>query len=326
LYATGYIQLVLAAIVLVALVIRTARRLVAGQAPSETVAVVIAYSLTSFAFFGYSFAFGQGNQQFTMYTVPVSALLCAYGVAALAGWWPAIASRNQQAAGPAQSAAHTTGARTTAPRAAGARMAGARLARGGTLRAIAAGVVSAFVLGIAVVGWAQYYVVGRDDGTTRAAAFITRSLPACTPVNASGNQARWQVALPHQLVTDYDDGPTAQTADVHVFLLSPKDARNSYGNMSPQLATWIRTNGTIVYRTDSRSSEGIQVWQVGPTAPSPTSTCAANLPVPVRNAPAATFAVLLGGAILIVIAGAVLAAMHRRRHDQDSPVTDPPAS
>ena len=56
--------------------------------------------------------------------------------------------------------------------------------------------------------------------------------------------------------------PAAHAAGVSWFLLSDKDARNRYGNMSPSLASWIRAHGTPVASHASRTYDNYALYYV----------------------------------------------------------------
>jgi len=289
LYSAGYAQVAVAAILLVALVVRsgliTPRRWRAG--PED--AVLIAYGVLAFAFVLYSFAFGQGNQQFTSYLAPAAALVSAVALARALG--AGSAERHRR-----------------------------RSRRVGPWGGLAVTVALALVVGGGLT-WVHYYAAGDDRATAQVAAYVRANVPRCVPINASGSQVRWQAALTQDDVTSYRDGNTALAKGVRLFLLSPKDARYAYGNMSDGLAAWIRSHGTLTFQARGRSSESIQLWTVaGPAVTGVKSPCVSVADPPSRNASAGWFAALIGGYLLAMVAiGVIVAAATRRRR---SPVED----
>ncbi|WP_432830735.1 ArnT family glycosyltransferase [Dactylosporangium sp. CA-092794] len=164
-------------------------------------------------------------------------------------------------------------------------------------RIAAAVCVVAAVAGI--TGWAVNVASVRDDATTRMSAMITSRFP-CQAVNATGNAPRWSPALTRNHVTAYTDGSLAQQSGVHLFLLSTKDSRLRYGNSSPELDSWVRDNGTPLYRLESRRYETIELWSVPGEQPALTNPCS-NAATPVAaNASSARFVAMLIGALTLI--------------------------
>ncbi len=294
LYASGYASLIVGMLALVTIAIR---RGVMSRSPrlDGSVALMLAYGLISYGFLTYSFAFGAGNQQFMMYSAPASALLCA----ALFFDRPPT---------------ETDGPRWSA-------------------RPMATGIVIALLLLLGSAGWLRYYAIEPDDGTATIAAYVQANVPDCVPINASGSQPRWEAALPGNPVRFWRNGPDAVRGGVHIFLLSPKDARYGYGNMSHTLADWITTNGRLLVQTPSRSSELLQLWAVGDVPAARTSDCAAGGPVPTTSAPAGEFLVILGAVLFVVLTaggcGSIAASrradrsLHSTRSSESGPSGDP---
>ena len=293
LYASGYASLLVGALALVSILVR---RRVFTRSPrlDDGICLVLAYGLISFGFLGYSFAFGAANQQFMMYSAPASALLC-------------VALFFDLASPTGDSGANDVVAAGSAGR-----------------RPLAAGVVVALLLLLGSLGWTRYYALEPDDGTAAIAAYVQANVPRCVPINTSGSQPRWEASLPANPVRFYRNGPDAVRAGVDLFLLSPKDARYSYGNMTPQLSSWITSNGRLLVETPSRSSELLQLWAVGPIAAVPeTATCVSSGPAPATNAPAGEFLLILGGVLVVVltVGGWAVIASGRRAPPSSPPRT-----
>lgn len=180
---------------------------------------------------------------------------------------------------------------------------------------VVAGCALGVILGVA--SWTVTFAVGRDDGTVAVGRFVTAALPRCVAVNATGNAMRWAPVLPGNRVASHTSGPDAVGDGVTVFLLSPKDSRFRYGNSSPELDTWVRANGRLLYRAPSRRYESLQVWSVGgPPAAGSGRDCVAAMPAPAANAPAGQF-VLMVAAMLVLLPAAV--ALWYRRAGRQRP-------
>lgn len=256
-------------------------------------ALLLGYGGLTYLFFSYSFLFGAGNQHLTAYAAAPAALLCV----------SLFSMRPDVVADPV--GAHPE---VLAHRADRQRL-GSR---------IVAGAVG-LLLAVGVVGWGVYYAVQRDDGTTQMSQWISANVPACVPVNGTGSGFRWQVALPDREVTIGRDGPATLARGVHLYLVSPKDTRYSYAPSSPALTAWIEANGTMIHETDSRSSESLQLWQVGqyPT-PTETSNCALSLRPPSGDASALAFLALFATTLVVapaLVGGTTWLVGRRRRAD-----------
>jgi len=268
-FATSYVLLILGALGLLSLGVRTGMLRRLFRTEDEKLAYLAAYCLLAYAFVGYSFLFGQGNEQLTMYAIPAACLLVV-----LPGTY---------AASPLIS----------------------------KLRIVPGLLAVCIVWGIA--SWMHYFAFQADDGTARMADFIAKNIHSCTQINATGDADRWQVAIETQQVTGYADGAQALHNHVHYFLLSPKDARNSYGNSSPELAEWIKANGTLVHTEPSVSYEQMQLWLVGHDEGAPQRLhCALGYPPPEDNASAIRFVALLASLCFAVGLLAWLGERHTR--------------
>jgi hypothetical protein len=312
LYASGYASLLVGALTLVTIVVR---RGVLSRSPrlDGAVALILAYGLISYGFLAYSFAFGAGNQQFMMYSAPASALLCTALLFDAAA--PGRVDSPATADGPGGDAVDpAVPVDSEATRSADI-PAAAPLTGTGSARPLAAVAVITLLLLLGSLGWTRYYAIEPDDGTATIAGYVAADVPRCVPINTSGSQPRWEAALPNNPVQFFRSGPDAVRAGVQLFLLSPKDARYDYGNMSGTLADWIITNGRLLVQSPSRSSELLQLWAVGDVAAvAQTPTCAGAGATPTTNAPAGEFLVILGAVLIVVLAAsgwAIVAAGRR---------------
>ncbi|TKV61803.1 hypothetical protein FDO65_09740 [Nakamurella flava] len=252
-------------------------------------ALLLGYGGLTYLFFSYSFLFGAGNQHLTAYAAAPAALLCV----SLFSMRPVD--------GPVGEHPEVPAGRADGPR---------------LVSRVVAGAVG-LLLAVGIVGWGAFYAVQRDDGTTQMSQWISANVPACVPVNGTGSGFRWQVALPDREVTIGRDGPTTLARGVHLYLVSPKDTRYAYAPSSPALTAWIQANGTMIHETDSRSSESLQLWQVGQyPAPPQTSDCALSLRPPTGDASALAFLALFATTVVLapaLVGGATWLVGRRRR-------------
>jgi hypothetical protein len=289
LYSSGYAALLLGTVAFVVIVIWSgliSRR----RRPTDEAALVLGYAVVSYGFMGYSFAFGAGNQQFVMYTAPAAALLAAW---LLLG--RNVSTQERVAVPPvAEVDPAEDGAPIGEP---------GGTPRRSTLWTTVTAVAVSGVLLLGTVTWTQFYLVDSDNGTSNVSAFVEENIAPCVPINATGSGTRWAAALPQNPVSTYFYGQQALDAGVHLFLLSPKDARYRFGMMSDQLADWITSNGRLLYETPSRSSENLQLWVVGEQpAVAETADCVAPRPIPTTRASAVEFLGILAGLLILVIA------------------------
>ena len=300
LYASGYATLLIGAVAFVVIVVRS-RLFSRHHRPTDEAALVMAYAVVSYGFMAYSFAFGAANQQFVMYTAPAAALLCVWLLFGLRA--------SSESRGPIVPVELDPAGAANVP---------GDEARPGTGRSsvwnrIAAVVVAGAIL-LGVAAWTEFYLIEEDNGTANVASFVEENVGACVPINATGSGTRWAAALPENPVSTYFYGPQALEAGVHLFLLSPKDARYRFGMMSEQLSDWITTNGRMLYQTPSRSSEDLQLWLVGAQpAVAVTDNCVAPRATPTGNASAIEFLGILGALLIVVLAvgGAVVVSGNR---------------
>jgi hypothetical protein len=195
-----------------------------------------AWLTASYAFGGYIVAVGTLNEQFFVYLLPASlvgSVLLADSL--LAGW-----------------VRRTRGRRT---------------GRGGrdswwplwTALAALAGLA-----GLSASSWFTNY--GRaSDGVVRTDRFIAATLPACAAINASGDPQKFSYLLGGRGFSSFSVGPAALADGVHYFILSPNDAAEHTGNMSPALASWITGHGRRLADFPSQVYKTVQLWYVPPS-------------------------------------------------------------
>ncbi len=197
---------------------------------------LMAWLVASYAFGAYIVAVGTLNEQFFVYLLPASivgSVLLADAV--LAGW----------------------------VRRARRRRAGRGRHRAGVLRLplVTAAAGLAGLVALSAVSWFTNYGAA-SDGVVRVDQFIATHVPACAAVNASGDSEKYSYLLDGRDFVSFAVGPAALADGVHYFLLSPNDAAERTGNMSPALAAWITAHGRRLADFPSQVYQTVQLWYV----------------------------------------------------------------
>jgi O-antigen/teichoic acid export membrane protein/4-amino-4-deoxy-L-arabinose transferase-like glycosyltransferase len=223
-YFTSYLLLFVGAVALLWLFFRRNK---------EAATYVLALLLCSYMFAAYIVTQGTLNEQFFIFIMPAAILGSVLGLDALmSALYLRTATRSTIAALPL------------------------RVASG-----CAVGVALLVVLG-AVTNWRVQYASAGNNGIEQMARFIDARYPRCATFNASGDVQKYAYSLRGRTVTQFASGAGALGRGVHLFFLNPKDAVVGYGRMSPELANWIRTNGSPLAAFPSLSHGGVQLWEV----------------------------------------------------------------
>jgi len=124
------------------------------------------------------------------------------------------------------------------------------------------------LIGLSAVSWVTNYA-GTSDGVVLVSKYIETKLPACAAVNVSGDPDKYLYLAPKANFAYFSVGSAALADGVHYFILSPNDAIEQYGDMSPALESWIRANGRRVVTFPSQVYKTVQLWYVpvNPYAP-----------------------------------------------------------
>jgi O-antigen/teichoic acid export membrane protein len=200
----------------------------------------------------YLVAIGTLNEQFFVYVLPASIVGATLFVDALI-------------AGPPRAAARRRPGPRPRPR-----------GRDGRLPRLAGLAALACLTGLSAANWVTDYT-SPSDGVVLADGFIAARLPACTVVNASGDSEKYSYLLPGRNFSSFYVGPAALAYGVHYFLLSPSDAIERTGNMSPALASWIQQHGRRLALFPSEVYKTVQVWYV-PASPYDPVADVVNIP------------------------------------------------
>ncbi len=195
-----------------------------------------AWLTASYAFGAYIVAVGTLNEQFFVYLLPASIVgSVLLADALLAGW----VRRTRE---------HRTGR-------------GRRLPRDSRLPLVTAAACFAGLAGLSASIWFTNYS-GASDGVVLIDQFIAARLPACAAVNASGDREKYSYLLGGRDFSYFSVGPAALADGVHYFILSPSDATEHTGNMSPALASWITGHGRRLADFPSQVYQTVQLWYV----------------------------------------------------------------
>jgi O-antigen/teichoic acid export membrane protein len=200
-----------------------------------------AWLTASYAFGGYIVAIGTLNEQFFVYLLPASIVgSVLLADALLAGW-----VRRRQRAGR-----------------------DGRPARGPRLPFVTGAAGFAGLAGLSASIWFTNYGAA-SDGVVLTDQFIGAKLPACAAVNASGDPDKYSYLLGGRGFEYFSVGPAALADGVHYFILSPNDAIEHSGNMSPALASWITGHGRRLADFPSQVYQTVQLWYVPASAYDP---------------------------------------------------------
>jgi hypothetical protein len=204
---------------------------------------VVAWLTASYAFGAYIVAIGTLNEQFFVYLLPASIVgTVLLADALLAGW------------------VRRTEHRRSAPT--------GNLARASWLPRAIGAAAFAVLAGLSTVSWLTNYG-SASDGLVLMDQFIGTWLPVCAAVNASGDVQKYSYLLNGRSFTYFSVGPAALADGVHYFILSPNDAAEDTGDMSPALASWITSHGTRIADFPSAVYKTVQLWYVAASAYDP---------------------------------------------------------
>jgi hypothetical protein len=194
-----------------------------------------AWLMASYAAGGYIVALGTLNEQFFVYLIPASIVgTVLFADAVLAGWIRRLRIWTGGVVGPVRT--------SWLP-----------------LSIVAVG--CAGLVGLSAADWMANYS-GPSDGVVLADQFIAKTLPACDVVNVSGDPLKYSYTLAGRPFAYFSVGPAALADGVHYFLLSPEDAAERDGDMSPELASWIRDHGQRLAIFPSQVYQTVQLWYV----------------------------------------------------------------
>jgi hypothetical protein len=121
------------------------------------------------------------------------------------------------------------------------------------------------VVSLSAASWVTNYS-GPGDGVEQVDHFIATNLPTCAAANASGDSQKYAFMLGGRDFASFSVGAAALADGVHYFILSPTDAIERSGNMSPALASWIQSHGRRLAIFPSSVYRTVQLWYV-PASP-----------------------------------------------------------
>ncbi len=121
------------------------------------------------------------------------------------------------------------------------------------------------LIGVSAASWVVNYG-GPGNGIAQVDQYIARNLPRCAIVNATGDSGKFSFLLGGRNFAYFAVGPAALADGVHYFIITDADVAGSVGNMTPTLASWIRSNGREVGIFPSSVYRTVQLWNV-PSSP-----------------------------------------------------------
>jgi hypothetical protein len=182
------------------------------------------WGLVLYPFYGFMALFGSGNDQFFYFLLIPAILFMGYVVSL---WTSRVGGSQMQVR-------HT----------------------------LIAGFVLVVILPSNVANWWSSYGIGVDDGYRRLASYVVDLLPEGEAVNATGDAIKFQYFLPEHPIASAATPDEARAIGVHYFALSPKDVRAHYGRITPELATWIASEGHLLHSTYGDSYEEISFYRI----------------------------------------------------------------
>lgn len=110
--------------------------------------------------------------------------------------------------------------------------------------------------------WWSHFGTGVDNGYQQLADFVQENLPPGELLNASGDPIKYHYFLPDHTITSAATPREAMASNVHYFALAPKDVRAHYGRIEPELATWIQSEGNLVFTVSGDSYGDLYLYQI----------------------------------------------------------------
>ena len=163
------------------------------------------------------------------------------------------------------------------------------------LRVLGIGLLLIIFLPYNAAHWALTYHVGSDNGYYHVAAYVDEKVPSGEALNASGDRLKFNYFFPARRIAFAATPEEAQAAQVHYFVLAPRDIQARYGRGTPELAAWIVTRGERLFTFEGESFGPIYLYHVEYETEGPPEGDIAVLTIaPPRGAPLGSFILLLG--------------------------------
>lgn len=113
-----------------------------------------------------------------------------------------------------------------------------------------------------VYQWVKTFGAGQDNAYYQLAQYISASLPAGAPVNATGDPIKFRYFLPTHPITTVATSAQALQQGVHYYALAPKDIQSHYGDITLQMEDWIEANGTLLAHFTGNSYGDINLYRI----------------------------------------------------------------
>lgn len=127
----------------------------------------------------------------------------------------------------------------------------------------AAGVVILIIiLPFNVFSWIGNFGVGVDNGYLQLSKFIKSNISPGTPINASGDPLKFMYFLPNHPIGEVTTPQEAADIGVQYFVIAPKDIQSKFGSISEEFASWIISNGQLIFSTSGETYGDIFLYYV----------------------------------------------------------------
>jgi 4-amino-4-deoxy-L-arabinose transferase-like glycosyltransferase len=113
-----------------------------------------------------------------------------------------------------------------------------------------------------MISWVSNYGIGLDTGYHQLSSYIQTNIPVGTPINASGDSLKYIYFLPNHPIAEAENPQEALDLGVKYFVIVPKDIQSKFGNVTEEFATWIVSNGQLIFSTSGETYGDIYLYEV----------------------------------------------------------------
>lgn len=143
--------------------------------------------------------------------------------------------------------------------------------------------------------WVLTYDMGRDNGYYQLAGHVEELVPPGETLNASGDRRKFNYFFPQRSIAHAATPQEAQLAQIHYFILAPRDIQARYGRGTPELAAWIVARGERLFAFEGESFGPIFLYRVDyEMTGAPQGDIDALTLAPAQGAPLGSFLLILG--------------------------------
>lgn len=127
---------------------------------------------------------------------------------------------------------------------------------------VAGSVILIIILPFNVFSWMSNFGLGVDNGYFQLTRFIQSNIPVGTPINASGDPLKFSYFLAQYPIGEVATPQEAVDIGLQYFVIAPKDIQAKFGNISEEFATWIISNGQLIFSTSGETYGDIFLYNV----------------------------------------------------------------